>query len=570
MRQLLCLLLCLVIAAPAAAQPHGGRFVAIVFHDVVDDPADLTSDAVTTRTLVQFFDWLKGAGWTPVSLDDLSDATQGRRSLPDKAILLTFDDGHRSLFDRVFPLLKAYRYPAVVALVGRWMEDTPDGLVAYGDQNVPRTNFISWDEARQMQASGLVEFASQSYDLHRAAIADPQGSQTPAGVARIYDPVARRYEDDDTYLARLRADLARSVATMRAQLGRPPRAIAWPYGRYTGRVLAAADELGLSFGLTLEAEPAYTSDLRLIPRYAPFRNPRLGDIASNLRFDVSGPQTRRIACLTLDSLAAAGDSAAQNEALGRLIEGLRSLGANTVVIEGGAVTSAPRQPLGDVFFPTELRPMRADLVGRTTWQIGTRAGAEVFLHLPLAAAAAAVGDANVPQLFADLSRHARADGVVIDLPGPIEGASVVANRSEEVRARRDALDPAGLDRWTALGLAAFRAAAGINPRLHLVVALPGPGGPPEWADIGILPASGDARQTQALVGRLREKGWLRPDAAGRVAFALPDDGGERIKALRLAQREGASAFALCPNAPPLPPPADLSAAFSAATYPHRP
>ena len=89
------------------------------------------------------------------------------RRLPDKAILLTFDDGYESLYTRVFPLLKAYHYPAVAALVGSWMEDEPDGTVLYGDRKVPRSNFVSWDEAREMQASGLVEFASHGYDLHR-------------------------------------------------------------------------------------------------------------------------------------------------------------------------------------------------------------------------------------------------------------------------------------------------------------------------------------------------------------------------------------------------------------------
>jgi peptidoglycan/xylan/chitin deacetylase (PgdA/CDA1 family) len=570
MRALLCILLALAIAAPAAGQPRGQRFVSIAFHDVVDDPADLASDSVTTRTLVQFFDWMKEAGWTAVSLDDLTGAAKGARTLPDKAILLTFDDGPRSNYTRVFPLLKAYRYPAVFTLVGSWMEDTPDGMVRYGDEKVPRTNFISWDEAREMQASGLVEFASQSYDLHRGVQGDPQGSQTPASVTRIYDPQAGRYEGDDTYRARLRADLSRSIEVMRAQLGRAPRAIAWPYGRYTGSELGIAQELGFSFGLTLEEELAYTSDLRLIPRYAPAGNPQLRDIVASLRFETSGPRTLRIACLTLDSLAGARDTTAQDEALGHLIENVRALGPNIVIIEAAAALPSPQSALGDVYFPTELRPIRNDLLGRATWQLGTRADVDVFLHLPLAAAEAAVGDANVPGLFADMSRYVRADGIVIDLPAEVGSSTMAAGRPEEIRARREGLDPARLDRWTALGLAAFRAAADINPRLHLMVATAAPAGPPDWADIGLLPQGGDARKTEALAARLHKVGWLRPGSAGRVALSLPADPAEQLDALQRAQRQGATALALCPKSPALPAPAALSAAFSAATYPHRP
>src|SRR6185436_9363 len=138
------------------AQPAGQRFVSISFHDVVDDADELDSDAVTTKSVAQFFDWLKASGWTAVSLDDLAAAHRGTRPLPDKAILLTFDDGYKSLYTRVFPLLKIYRYPVVAALVGIWMEGEPGSMVSYGgDKYVPRSNFITWAEAREMQASGL-------------------------------------------------------------------------------------------------------------------------------------------------------------------------------------------------------------------------------------------------------------------------------------------------------------------------------------------------------------------------------------------------------------------------------
>ena len=295
----------------------------------------------------------------------------------------------------------------------------------------------------------------------------------------------------------------------------------------------------------------------------------------NLRFEAARPQTLRIACLRLDALATAGDGAAQDKALGHIIEGLRALGANTVVIDAAAATSSAQAPLGDVYFLTPLLPLRQDLLGRATWQIRTRAGVDVFLRLPLAPAAAAVGAANTPRLFADMLRYARADGVVIDIPEAMDQEAisfgiVAADRPEAIRARRAALDPARLGGWGRLGLAAYRAAAGIAPRLRLMLAMEQPAGPPDWADIALLPPSADARQMAALAGRLRDEGWLRPDVSGRVAFSLPADPKRQIEALRGAQRQGASAFALCPTPPALPPAAALSAAFSAASYPHQP
>ena len=97
-----------------------------------------------------------------------------------------------------------------------------------------------------------------------------------------------------------------------------------------------------------------------------------------------------------------------------------------------------------------------------------------------------------------------------------------------------------------------------------MLAMEQPAGPPDWADIALLPPSEDARQISALAGGLRAQGWLRPDVSGRVAFSLPVEPEQQIEALRQAQRQGASAFALCPRRrccrrrrrlrPPFPPP----------------
>jgi biofilm PGA synthesis lipoprotein PgaB len=559
-------------AQPPLSQSGGQRFVSISFHDVVDNPDELETESVTTRALAQFFDWLKATGWTAISLDDLEAARRGTRPLPDKAILLTFDDGFKSLYTRVFPLLKVYRFPAVAALVGIWMEGAPGSMVSYGasDKFAPRNNFITWAEAREMQASGLVEFASHSYAMHRGAQANPQGSFTPTAVTWAYDPATRRYEDDRQYTARIRADLARSRSQLAANLGRAPRAIVWPYGRYTGPGLEVAKQLGFTFSFTLEADPAHTSDLFAIHRYFPTGNPGLGEIVENLRFDAPRPRTIRIVCLRLDAMAAM-DTGAQEEALGRLVEDVRTLGANAVMIHAYAAL-APGQPLGAVFFPTALRPLKADLLSRVSWQMRTRAGVDVFTHMPVDPAAAAVGAARVPALYADMAKYTVTDGITFDLEFgslPVRPVVVTSLRGE-IRVRRSALDISAFTGHDRLLLEAYRATAQIDPRQRLMVTLDVPGVPPEWADIALLPPSRDPAEAAGHAKRLRAEGWLRPDAAARIAFSLPAEPRLQVEALRQAQRQGVSSFALCPDQPAFPPAPALSAAFSSSIYPYRP
>lgn len=201
------LLVLFLLISPASAQ----RFVVVAFHDVADTRDQLTADAVTSSTLVTFFDWLRAERWTPVSLDDIAAAREGRRPLPERAILLTFDDGYRSTYTRVFPLLLAYRYPAVFALVGAWMAVPEGGTVMYGDQPRPRSDFLTWAEAREMQASGLVEFASHSFGLHSTVPGNPQGNLLPAAAAWAYDPATGRYEDDAALRRRVEQEDRKSV-----------------------------------------------------------------------------------------------------------------------------------------------------------------------------------------------------------------------------------------------------------------------------------------------------------------------------------------------------------------------
>ena len=203
----------------------------------------------------------------------------------------------------------------------------------------------------------------------------------------------------------------------------------------------------------------------------------------------------------------------------------------------------------------------------------TRAGVEVYTHMPVDPAAAAVGAARVPALYADMAKYSVTDGISFDLEVetlPAKPSVIVPSHPGEIRARRAALDISTFTGHDRLLLEAYRATAHIDPRQRLMATLNIPGIPPGWVDVGIVPPSRDVAEAVDRARRLRAGGWLRPDAAGRVAFALPADPRLQVEVMRQTQRQGGSAFALCPDQPALPAAPALSAAFSASTYPYRP
>lgn len=535
MRALLVLLCTLLLAAtgslPAQAQT---RFVAIAFHDVVDQREDRSDDAVTTQSLISFLDFLVAEGWTAVSLDQISAANAGGPPLPNKAVLLTFDDGYRSMYERVYPLLLAYRMPAVAAVVTSWMDVPPGGFVDYGGKLLAREAFMTWDEVRRMQASGLVEIASHSHNLHRVVAMNADGSTGPAARSWRYDVTTGRSEDDAAHIARIFADLAISRRRIAAETGYAPPALVWPFGRFSGPAMTAARQAGFTMTLTLEPEAADAREPLALHRYYPTLDPDLGTLMYNLRFAPPQGETVRFACIDPGPVLAAQGSKARDAELGKMIEWVRLLGATGVIL-----------PLVDGIGT----PIPSEVFGRLARQLGTRAGVQTFGAID-ATALMRFGEARTADVLAAATRAAPIDGLVLPAPdgtlvrAPAEPATIADRRL--ARAASD--HPA---------VRLFGAATAIDPRLQLILA--GPGTPPPFADRQLLPAP--ELQLDAL-------GWRTPHHSGRIVEVLTDSPVAVREQLQALQRKGASGFALCPWDPAQS--AELAPAFSAAGFPWRP
>jgi poly-beta-1,6-N-acetyl-D-glucosamine N-deacetylase len=370
------LLWALLLLGPAArtAAAAGAELTVLNYHEVAEDADALAPGyAVTPTSFLRQMDWLRNHGYRFVGVDDVLASREGRRALPEKAVLVTFDDAYRSVHRYAWPILKMFRIPAVVNVVGSWLEakDTID----FDGRRLPRDIAVDWAELKEMVDSGLVEVGSHTWDLHRGILGNPQGNQQPAGTTRRWLPEAKRYEGEADYRRRVQADLQRNSELVRRRIGRAPRVIAWPYGRYNAVTRDAALKLGMQVGLTLE-DGANTRDTPLfaLRRLLVERGMSLADFARELAAreqDVSDqdrPQV--IAHVDLDYVYDA-DPAQQERNLGHLLDRLQKLGVNVVYLQ------AFSDPDGNgsanaVYFRCRRLPMRADLFNRVAWQIRTR------------------------------------------------------------------------------------------------------------------------------------------------------------------------------------------------------
>lgn len=369
-------------------------FKVLSYHDVrdrIDDDLDPDRFAVSVERLVEHIEWLLENGHTFVSLDDLLQAERSQEPLLPGAVLLTFDDGLRSVYTRVFPILKLYKVPAVVAVVGSWLDTSPGWTLDYdGIGTLHREDFVAWDELREMQASGLVEVATHTYDLHRGVFGNPFGNEQPAVVTRVYDQLSGSYESEESHRARIREDLELASRRIEEELGTAPRAVVWPFGAYSmvAEDIAAEFGMSVSFGLrpgdrVMGPSTPAGSVFRGIPRYLITANSSISDFSWFLRRYTSERPPTRVVHVDLDYLYDA-DPAQMERNLDVLLDRIKALRPTTVYLQAFA------DPEGDgtataLYFPNRHLPVRADIFNRVAWQLKTRTDVEVYAWMPLLA-----------------------------------------------------------------------------------------------------------------------------------------------------------------------------------------
>ena len=164
-------------------------------------------------------EYLASNNYRVIPLRALVDFLAGHGQLPQRAVVLTFDDGHVSAYRNVYPLLRKYGFPATFFLYTDFM-NTPEGL--------------STAQIREMSASGLVDFQSHS--------------KTHANLI-----VRRPGETDQQYHARLDLEIRVPRDLIERNAGSKVSSYAYPYGDANEVVLERIARTGHALGLTVNA-----------------------------------------------------------------------------------------------------------------------------------------------------------------------------------------------------------------------------------------------------------------------------------------------------------------------------
>jgi peptidoglycan/xylan/chitin deacetylase (PgdA/CDA1 family) len=201
--------------------------------------------------------WLKDNGFTVIPLKEAVEYLQGKRqSLPTKPVVITADDGWKSAYLYMFPIVKKYHVPVTLFIY---------------PQNISHgKNFMTWDELKELQHTGLFDIQGHTYS-------HPNFKQEKKNLT----PLA--------YQKLLKRELETSKKILEDKLGTQITFLAWPFGIYNTDLEAAAAKAGYVMSFTIDYRKANRS-------FKPMAQPRYMIIASQTMKTfsgiVSGPHTK--------------------------------------------------------------------------------------------------------------------------------------------------------------------------------------------------------------------------------------------------------------------------------------
>ncbi len=161
---------------------------------------------------------LAQAGYTSVTLADLRAYVEQGAELPEKPIVITFDDGYLSNMTYGLPILEKYGMNATIFVIGCSV-----GKDTYKDTGQAMTPHFTAEQARALEDTGLVTIGSHGYDIHEVEGRDPDPIR--------HGVLQREGESEKDYIAFLQGDCARFQEVVEPALGRKVDILAYPYGQ---------------------------------------------------------------------------------------------------------------------------------------------------------------------------------------------------------------------------------------------------------------------------------------------------------------------------------------------------
>ncbi|QCX34203.1 polysaccharide deacetylase [Caloramator sp. E03] len=219
---------------------YNNKVVVLTYHHISPKPFSFIT--IKPQRFEEDIKTLINSGFNFISIKQLTDAMQGKYTLPPNAVAITFDDGLESFYVYAYPILKKYNVPALNSIITSRTENYKSF-----NSNVRPLNM---KQIKEMYESGLVDIASHSHNSHELVYINSKLKQGGKLAFRIYDKNTKKLETEDEYIKRVSSDLNKSREIIYKYTGKYPDILCFPFGHYGSRVLKVAKSCGFKYFIT--------------------------------------------------------------------------------------------------------------------------------------------------------------------------------------------------------------------------------------------------------------------------------------------------------------------------------
>jgi peptidoglycan/xylan/chitin deacetylase (PgdA/CDA1 family) len=184
-----------------------------------------------TRTFERQMRYLKENGYHVVTAEELLAFLEYRQGLPQKSVLITMDDGYRSVYSLAYPILQKYGFKAT--------------LFVYTSFVGVSEMAITWDQLKEMKAGG---FSIGSHTMFHSDLTQPKEDET-----------------EQAHLQRVKEELYGSKKIIDQKLGQNTYFLAYPFGYYDQRSIQMARQAGYKIAMSVKrgGNPFFANPLTL-------------------------------------------------------------------------------------------------------------------------------------------------------------------------------------------------------------------------------------------------------------------------------------------------------------------
>jgi peptidoglycan/xylan/chitin deacetylase (PgdA/CDA1 family) len=206
----------------------------LVYHRFAPSVVDRMT--VTISLFESHLEYLRSSGYQVILLKHLvQHRLSGKPALPSRAVVITADDGHRSVYEHLGGIARKYKLPVT--------------LFVYPSAISNAEYALTWGQLAELRETGLFDIQSHSY-WH------PNFAQEKQRLTR------REYEK------LVNSQLEKSKATLETRLRSKVDMLAWPFGIYDDELIAQAKAAGYIAGFTIEGRHTTPRDpVMALPRY---------------------------------------------------------------------------------------------------------------------------------------------------------------------------------------------------------------------------------------------------------------------------------------------------------------